>query len=267
MAILDMTWRRVRGERSRLPLRGSSRRRGWLAPVPRAGCVAAAFVLAASGLLGPFAGVTLASCNPGRGHLDGAYQAGVVGQPSPYPDGVSAVTDEYDPYYTGWNGTGSLMSVMLDKGTTMWAQLGWIKHINGGATRREIFVEHVDGLGNNLWFYWAQKPVGSTTAYQITFDASNHHFHYVVAGSEYANLGASTSLTPTRWEIFGETHDASDQMAGSTSSHAKVRSGVTRLHGSTVWSSANGTVHSNGWPYNSASGSLGSFDIWDLRCS
>ncbi len=252
------------------PPRGPSRqgRSRWHPHWRHLGAIATAIILVGSGELGPFANVAQASCNPNRSRLDGAYQAGVVGQPSPYPDGVTARTDEYSPYYTGNNHTGTLMSVMIDKGLTMWAQVGWDYHVNNqGSKKRQIFVEHVDGLGNNLWFYWAANPVGSTTTYKITFDASNHHFHYLVDGSEYANLGASGSLTPTRWEIFGETHDQADQMPGGTSSHAKFRSAKTRLHGSSIWSDANGTVHANGSPLNGASGLLGSFDIWDAKCS
>lgn len=229
--------------------------------------VAVAAILAVSVSIGAPPQSALASCSPPRDHDTNAYQAGVVGQPDPYPDGVQAVTDEYNPYYTGSNPTGSLMSVMLDHGTQMWAQVGWIKHKVSGNVRREVFIEHVDGFGNNDFMFWTQKPVGSTTNYKITYDPSNGRFSYYVAGSNYAGMNSNTAIRPTRWEIFGETHDGADQMPGGTNAHAKFRSAKISLHGSSVWSSANGTVHYNGTPYNKASGSLGSFDVWDVKCS
>jgi hypothetical protein len=177
---------------------------------------------------------------------------------------VFATTDEYDPYYTGQNRTGSLMSVMLDNGS-YWAQLGWIKDKQSGSIKREIFVEHVDGFGNNLWFFWAQKPVGSITGYKITFDSSNHHFHYYVDGSEYANLGASFSWSPTRWEIFGETHDRADQMPGGYNGHAHFSNSQFRQSGS--WQVANATPHSDGTINKATHPWAGAYDIWDTACA
>lgn len=227
---------------------------------------AVAAILATTAALGPATESALAACAPPRFHDTNAYQAGVVGTPIPYPDGVQAVTDEYDPYYSGLNATGSLMSVMLDHGNTMWAQLGWLKHKISGTVRRELFVEHVDGFGNNSFYFWTQKPVGSTTNYKIAYTPSIGRFDYYVNGSAYAGLNSNTAIRPSRWEIFGETHDGADQMPGGTSAHAKFRNTQTSLNGSTVWSYANGTVHSNGTPYNSAAGSLGSVDVWDTNC-
>jgi hypothetical protein len=181
---------------------------------------------------------------------------------------VSALTDEKDALYTGANSLGPLMSVMLDDYGTMWAQLGWLYHkYPGGTIAREIFVEHVDGFGNNSWDFWAGMPVGTTTTYMITYDPSIGRFNYYVNGSSYAGLNSNTAYRPARWEIFGETHDAADQTPGGTSIHARFRSAQVRLYGSSTWSAANGTVHSMGQPDNEASGSSGSFDIWDWQCA
>ncbi len=225
-----------------------------------------ATTLALSTIAGPSVQSVFASCNPARSHDTNAYQAGVVGAPSPYPNGVIADTDEYDPYYTGSNPTGSLMSVMLDHGTSMWAQLGWLKHKVSGSIRRELFVEHVDGFGNNNFYFWTQKAVGTTTSYLISYEPSIGRFNYYVNGSQYAGLNSNTTIRPSRWEIFGETHDAADQMPGGGNAHAKFRNAQVRLSGG-AWNAANGTVHSNGGGYNFATGSNGSFDIWDTRCT
>ena len=77
-------------------------------------------VIGALGCLAASPSMTLASCNPHRGVDYSAFQAGVVGG-GPYPDGVSTTIDEYDPFFTGHNSSGSLMSVMLDNSTN-WAQ-------------------------------------------------------------------------------------------------------------------------------------------------
>lgn len=225
---------------------------------------AVAVVLATSTILGSPAPV-LAACNPGRGSTDGAYQAGTVGTPSPYPRGVRADVDEYNPYFASNSLAGSLMSVMLSN-VPYWAQLGWQKYKSGDTIRREIFIEHVDGFGNNTWMHWPGRPVGSVTNYKITFDASIKRFNYYVAGSLYAGLNAN--YTPIRYEIFGETHNTQDQMPGGYSAHAKfVNTYYTSSSTWTPWLSLTSPVHYYAPTARAQRVSSVRYDIWDLGCA
>lgn len=206
-----------------------------------------------------------ASCNPGRSNVDGEYQAGTVGQPSPYPRGVKADILEYSPYFNSGNSVGSIMSVMLDNGP-YWAQMGWQKHQSGSTVKREVFVEHVDGFGSNYWYHWPQKSVGSTPTYKITFTASSKRFNYYIDGSLLAGLNAN--YTPTRYEIFGETHNKMDQMAGGTGTHATfTNTYYTDSSTFSPWRSLTSDVHYYAPTSRASRVSSIRYDIWDLACS
>jgi hypothetical protein len=183
-----------------------------------------------------------ASCNPGRSPANGTYQAGTVGVTNPYPIAVKADIEEYDPYVSGDSGIGTSMSVMLANGGTYWAQLGWNKHKAGSGYVREVFAEQIDGYGNNIWQTWSGRTVGTYTNYEITFDQSNHHYQYYVAGTEYQSIGAS--WTPNNFQIFSETQDKADQMPGGYNTHAVFKDTYIMQHGSPGWTSISGdTVH------------------------
>jgi hypothetical protein len=208
-------------------------------------------------------GVVLASCVPSRPHTDESIQAGVVGQPSPYPIGVYSYADEYDPYFTGHDNAGTLMSVMLDY-WPYWGQVGWIKKNFGGVQQRQIFVEHVDGWGNNFWQYWAPKPVGNSTQYKIIFNPSNKHFTYYAGGSVLTDLGAN--FNPSRWEIFGETHDKADQFPGGYNIHARFRISKVLLYGQSTWANATGAPHHYSGVNDASHPYTGEYDVWDIAC-
>jgi hypothetical protein len=78
----------------------------------------------------------LAACNPGRSHDNAARYASTVATISGI-SGVSSDVEEYDPYYSGQNGTGTNATIMITKANLdSWAQLGWFKSkIQGGITK------------------------------------------------------------------------------------------------------------------------------------
>jgi hypothetical protein len=215
----------------------------------------------------------LAFCNPNRSHRDDTYQAGGLWTTTTPPNGVQADIDENYPYYTGWNQTGSLLSVMLSNSTqpvgANWAQLGWIKKVRGGITQILTFTETFDTwLNVNDWQYFP-RSFDPVTNYKITYDETLHHFYYKVNGSQIDDYDTSNNWAPVQWEIFGETHDAADQMPGGYNIHAKFTSIRIRKVGGTWVVPPNIFMHDVESPIDYADSSNPApdrIDVWDTAC-
>lgn len=212
-----------------------------------------------------------AMCNTGRSpHHSEGDQAGAVWTTSVPPNGVQADIDEYDPWYTAYDNTGTIMSVMLSAHPSdqlNWAQMGWVKHWVNAQIKRFVFTETVDDVtGTNRWQYFQAAPIGSVTNYKITYDETTHTFVYKQDSIQIDNYTTSSSWDPDQWEIFGETHDYVDQMPGGYDAHARFKNIQIRKVGGT-W-----IVPSNMFPHHVPTAdvslpSAGTIQIWDTACA
>ena len=132
--------------------------------------------------------------------------------------GVAASIQEYDPYYSGNNGTGTNMTVMLLKrNPTQWGQLGWMKSkIDNGTIQRQVGIEYYISSSDNRFYFWPGKTIGTYTPYKIYYQAPIWRFYaYTTELTAQALIPA-----PTEYQMFGETHDLADQMPGGINGHA-----------------------------------------------
>lgn len=208
--------------------------------------------------------VVLGACATGRTHDSSARYVITAGDVSGI-NGISSSILEYDPNYTGVNSTGTNASVMLvgTSGGTRWAQLGWLKSkLDGGVTRREVFVEFYLSSSQNYFQFWTAKSLGSSTWYEILY-GSPSTWNFFVAGTHYKTF--TGTFTPSQYQVFGETHDYADQMPGGTSNHVTFTN--------TQYFTGSGTTH---WvtssiqavsPYGGSHPSTGRYDIWDTKCA
>lgn len=213
-------------------------------------------------------GTAFASCNPGRTHDAAARHVGAMQSRSSLT-GVKASIEQYNPYYSGDNNSGTNASVMLVKGSpTQWVQLGWLKSQlhPAGTTTRETFVEVFLSLENNRFYWWSADPVGNSTAYKILHNGSRDMTFYMNGSQIMTTNGAITQ--PTQYQIFGETHDKADQMPGGTGAH--VTFSASRYY----TGAGHSAVVVGVAPFNEGSTIFGvstdgngSYDIWDKGCS
>lgn len=162
----------------------------------------------------PFA---LATCT-GRSAHDTAARYAITSAAISQLTGVSASVTQYDPYYSGYNGTGTNATVMLANSTaTSWAQLGWFKSkLDGGVVKREDGLQYWVSPSNNYFKWFTSQPVGNSVWYEVLYEAPTTWNFFI--GGTYV-WGASGSFTSDQYQIFGETHDYVDQMPGGTASH------------------------------------------------
>ena len=206
----------------------------------------------------------LASCNPGRDH-DNAARYAITAKTVSGITGVSASILEYNPYYSGSNGTGTNATIMLLKrNPTQWGQLGWFKSkIDNGTIQRQVGVEYYISASDNRWYFWPGKTVGSTTPYKILYDAPVWKFYASGVGLTFQ----SAIPAPTEYQLFGETHDLADQMPGGTGAHEKFTFGFYYTgagHTSHVMTSA---ITTDTTYYGVKKVADGKYDIWDKACS
>jgi len=175
--------------------------------------------------------------------------------------GISSSILEYDPFYTGFNTTGTNASIMLTlNDISKWAQLGWIKSkIDGGVVQREVFLELFFSSSDNTFQFWPAKPLDTATWYQIQW-SSPSTWDFFVGGTFYSRL--TKTFTPQVYEVFGETHDAVDQMPGGVNKHVTFVN--TQYFPGPVFVTS--SIFTNP-PYAASNPSTGRYEIWDTACA
>lgn len=206
-----------------------------------------------------------AACNPGRIHDSAARYVITAGSPASL-SGVSASIKEYDPFYTGQNGTGTNASVMLAKfSPTQWAQVGWAKSkIQDGVTiKRQVFTEFWIDSSHNFFHFWPAHSVTSTNNYKILYNTSTGVYSYY--DNQILLRTDSGIPTPTQYQIFGETHDRADQMPGGTGAHVSLSSATYYTNSSHLAHIVDGAINPDPL-FGGAHPSLGRYEIWDKAC-
>ena len=184
-------------------------------------------------------------------------------------NGISSSILEYDPYYSGSNGTGTNATVLLaEPGGGYWAQLGWFKSkIDGGTIKRETGLEFYGLNSINRYFKWfGSHTVGTSTWYEILWESPNL-FHYFIGGT-YVWEAADNFLVGL-YNIMGETHDLVDQMPGGTTKHVTFVNNTyfTGNPHTGHWDTGALTTNTTYYDYTPHSGNNGSFGIWDKGCA
>jgi hypothetical protein len=194
-----------------------------------------------------------AACSPtGRGTAGFAGYAGTQGSVSGVNDVASSIR-EYMPYV--YPGSQVSQWVMLNNGGTEWAQVGAYQDV----TTHYTFEQHTDNSGHYYTNWWSYNGAGYN-GYEVSFNASTHVFGFYRNGSI---LTSSTQLwNPGSYQLYGETHDQSDQMPGGYNNHS-VFIYATYNHTTSV-SSAAGTNQST-W-YGATKVGAGDYEIWDKAC-
>ena len=208
-----------------------------------------------------------AACVPGRTPHDiTARWVYLAGNPNNLT-GISSKIEQYSPYYSGSNDTGTNSSVMLVDWNipgigTLWSQFGWNKTQleNPGVTHRTTFTEFfVDGFPyRNFWP--TGEPIGDLTNYKILYTSPRVYEYYKNGSKVWDDVEYST---PEEWQVMGETHDKVDQMPGEPS--AKLHWNQATYYTGAAWSShtiskdAIATASFYDWQRNAA----GDYYIWD----
>lgn len=205
--------------------------------------------------------IVSASCAPPRlPHDTAARYVATTGMPSGLT-GVHANIEQYDPYYSAYNGAGTNMTLMLvGWNPTRWAQIGWFKMKVNGVTIRESGTEFYLSPTQNYWTFYGSRPIGELTPYQITFTAPSTYAFYVSGTKVKEHTG---TFTPSDYQMFGETHDRVDQMPGGTIAPASFRYAWYRKNG--IWYDMTGSITPHPY-YGGSKTGPGVYDIWDLGC-
>jgi hypothetical protein len=201
-----------------------------------------------------------AACNPGRTGT-GAGFAGTQGSLAGV-QGVHAYIEEYHPFVG--TGSESMMWVMLNVGGTKWSQIGWTQ----SPTSHRAFEQHTDASGHWFTNYWPDQG-GTTNDYKVIQSA-------VGPGQTVWNfyINGSLKLQPTRvwsasgYQLYGETHQKADQMAGGFSSFGTkaVLSGGQKQNSAGTWSAVTTAAGANAAIYGAQLNS-GTYYIWDTACA
>ena len=226
-------------------------------------------VLVIGSMLVPVAGVAgpqrvMASCIPNRLPDGTARYVGVIQTGVSSLSGVAANIEQYDPYYTGRNTTGTNATLMVLQGGN-WVQLGWFKSkIRYGTTRRESGVEVQDSSGGYFLWYPA-RPVGELTPYEILAEAGGQ-WNLFINGAYVDTV--SDSFTGNEAQFFGETHSKADQMPGGSGNRVVFQNMVyhTGAGHTPHWVTAD---FGTDWPafYGFANPSDANGQIWDKECT
>jgi hypothetical protein len=210
------------------------------------------------------ASATLAACQPHRHHDTAARYAVTLASKSSLT-GVSASIEQYNPYYSEGNPTGTNATVMLTNSTyTKWAQLGWYKSkIDGNVTKRESGAEFFLSISQNYFNWWAARPVGESTWYEILYEAPST-WNFFIRGNFV--WSTTSSFTPAIYEVFGETHDLDDQMPGETSNHVTF-TGTNYFTGSGHTAHVVTSAITSEPQYGTLNRGSGVYDIWDTCAS
>lgn len=206
----------------------------------------------------------LASCAPNRSPHDSAARYVITAGAVSGINGLQATISHYDPYYTGVNGTGTNMTIMLlsRRTTDQWAQWGWFKSKlhNGSITREtgyEIFVSGSD----NLFQFFGSEPAGSND-YRLLWSSAAQYYYFYRNGS-LLDMQPRT-FVPNQYQVFGETHDRMDQMPGGSSSRAQFLG--TQYRTGTTWTNVNSAIGADPL-FGGTHPTAGRYDIWDNGCT
>lgn len=169
-----------------------------------------AFAVTGALILGAIPSPVLAACNPGGANLDGTWFAGPdIKVPANIPRQVRSDIEEYSPFVE----IGPVTSawVMLYRGGTKWAQMGWWKETNA----RFMFVQWTDDSGHWFTELLDDFPVGTFSTYEVNYNPGPSEFVFQVDNSNY------WYVSPTLWQpnalaAKGESHNYTDQMPGGT---------------------------------------------------
>ena len=207
--------------------------------------------------------IALGACT-GRTTHDAAARYAITSSAESYLTGVSASITQYDPYYSGFNGTGTNATIMLaNSAGTSWAQLGWFKSkLDGGSVKREDGLEFWVSPSNQYFKWFSSEPLGGSTWYEILY-AAPATYNYFIGGNFV--WSASGSFNSDQYQIFGETHDYVDQMPGGAASHV-VFSTATFFTG--AGHSANyvtSAIHTDP-QFGVSNPSTARYEIWDRAC-
>lgn len=184
--------------------------------------------------------------------------------------GVKAEIEEYDPYYSGVNPAGTNATVMLNRRVSgnHWAQFGWWDSKIGVTNPiRRVGLEFFVSSSDNRFQFWAAQPIGQKTEYRIVY-AGGGVYEFIMSGTHLkSEAGIST---PTEIQIFGETHDRSDQMPGGsnltsrvTVTNSRYMTGATHVF-HTVTNNF-GTANSTSYGFSNPSD--GNYEMWDKACA
>lgn len=224
---------------------------------------ASAFVVACSVLLAGASPVR-ASCATGRPHDDGARYA-ITSSAISSLTGVSASILEYDPSYSGYNDTGTNATIMLaNSAGTRWAQWGWFKSQlqTPGTTRRQVGLEFYISASDNTFEFWPGRSIGSVTKYRLYYTSSRYDFYLNDVG--YSSHTGNPA--PGQYQIFGETHDAADQMPGGYNAPETFTSAKYYTSSSHTSHTVTSAIHTQSI-YGADHPSSGAYEIWDWACA
>lgn len=204
-----------------------------------------------------------ASCDPGRDPVGFAGFAGTQMTPFTKPDGAKADILEYAPFAE----EGSEVSAwtMLQVGGTRWAQVGWYRSKDGGAYTRSVFTQYTNDSGQWLTNFWAAQPLGTRTTYQTDYVTGPARVRMLRGGNLL--ISAAVSWVPDNFQMYGETHQKGDQMAGGTLGHEVFENTYYSVTNSSSWSSLTSSVGVNvpAW-YGATKVNTIRFEIWDKSC-
>lgn len=189
--------------------------------------------------------------------------------------GITARIEEYDPWYSGYNDTGTNASVMVLRRnpTIQWAQFGWAKWqlsdngVPDGVTKRRVFTEVYLSDPENFFQAWAAEPIGQMTKYKIQDESFNGVWDFYLEGSYWTSEVGW--FAPTEYLLFGETHDRADQMPGMNANPvdftlAKYLTGTNHASHTVAtqmgFSGANASLYYN---FDDSQRSIGAYKIWD----
>lgn len=221
----------------------------------------------ASVISASFPTAVAAACEPRRSDVG---QAGFAGSQrnfsTSYPRGVEALTEEYKPWVSTYSN--SMMWTMLTRpaavnGNQYWAQVGWWTY---GSFSRYSFTSWTDASGNWWNKFYTPASVGSTPNYQTYYDPAYPRFRMRRDGTTYDTPTAY--WRPEGVQIYGETHNRQDQMAGGYNAPATFRGAHYWLASGSTWVNIASAAEVNRPAYYGASKvSDSGYNIWDRYCS
>lgn len=196
-------------------------------------------------------------CQPGRSNNGATYFAGWTRNNAGAPGGVYSNILNYSPWVqpnsvvVGWS--------MLNRGTTQWAQVGWLEYAGG---TRKTFVQWTTSPGVTQTKYFNPQPTGQSTYYTVLYNNTPGKFTFQVNNSTITTETATFS--PDSAQISGETKTLASQMPGGVYSGEVFGDSHIYL-GS--WSNFSGSNFVTNTTYHGIGGSGGlQRNTWDWAC-
>jgi hypothetical protein len=217
--------------------------------------------IATGALLASGSMAVLAACDPGRGNIRTQDVVGTQGSPAGV-SGVRAYMLEYDPSIEVDAPTSAW--VMLNRGVTRWAQVGWHKYNNGV---RNVFTQHTNDSGTWFTNNWPGQPVGTSTTYRVqhTFEDGFWRFKFWRGNTQLTSVSTTTWI-PTIYSMHAETHNKANQMPGGTSSHMRFTNAYYYV-GGTIYNINTAAGESDDTIHKAIKVSAAHYEVWDLACA